>query len=119
MPVSDSIIPSGDIDKVVSDSSQIDASTPPVVSDSGNVSYENHKRVLGQKKNLQDKFDSLQSEMNTLNESKLVAEGKKDELIDSLQKKAREYEDKYKGAVGTFAYNTISSTFETEASKMG
>lgn len=116
MPEVDPVV--SDPEKVVSDNNP-DQTPPENKEPSKDVSYDTHRKLLGQKKTLQDKFTTMEQELTSLREKSLGDEGKKDELIDSLRGRLSETEGKLKNAVGTFGYKTVSSEFKTEALKMG
>jgi hypothetical protein len=83
------------------------------------VSYESHKKLLGEKKKLQQQFEEMQSHLQQLTTDKLSAEGKKDELIDSLKKRASTTEEKLNKAVSYFANRAVTSALREEALKAG
>lgn len=83
------------------------------------VSYDTHRKLLGEKKKATERLAALEAELTELREGKMQDEGKKDELIDSLRKRVSEYESKYKKAHADFAYKSVSSQIEREALKAG
>jgi hypothetical protein len=83
------------------------------------VQYDSYKKVLGEKKKLDEKLSAYEKELATLRDEKLSAEGKTAELLETTKKRLVETEGKYKKAVGSFAYTLVSSKVEAEAVKLG
>lgn len=83
------------------------------------VSYESYRKVVGAHKNMQEKFSLLESELRTLKEDKLMSEGKKDEVMESLRTKNKELESKLQTSIGNFAYKAVSGEVAKEAMKLG
>jgi hypothetical protein len=104
------------VDSVQAQESQASVSdTQP----SQTVSYDTHRRLLGEKKKLQAEYGDMKSRLSELEENQLAGEGKKDELIESLRKRVGEYEKKYKDTVMTYAQTTIQDQVSVVASQMG
>lgn len=61
-----------------------------------NVSYETHKRLLGEKKKLQERLDSLESQWKARQEEELKAQNKYQSLYESTLKERDEYMSKLK-----------------------
>lgn len=83
------------------------------------VAYETYKRVLGEKKKLEEKFEAMIAENSSLKDAKLESEGKTLELLDSTKKRLSETENRFKKAVGNFSYRLVSSAISQEAAKLG
>jgi|CXWL01.1.fsa_nt_gi DNA repair exonuclease SbcCD ATPase subunit len=83
------------------------------------VAYDTYRKILSEKKKLEEKFSSIESELNTLRDEKLGAEGKKDELIESLKKKELAAQGRVKELVGSFAYSKLVDSISVEAAKQG
>ena len=83
------------------------------------VNYETYRKLLSEKKRLEEKFTDMDSQLRTLMDEKLSAEGKTAELLDTTKKRLSETEVKYKKAVGAFAFKSISGAVEREALKLG
>lgn len=109
-------------DKSVGDTTEQKASgdvqTDQNVKDNA-VSYDSHRKLLSEKKKLQVQMEEMQSHLQSLTDEKLQADGKKDELIDSLKKKATTTEDKLKKAVSYFANRAVTGALREEAIKAG
>jgi len=99
----------------VSDNNQNNSTEPGTTSSSDTVAYDTHKRLLGEKKKLQSKYEQSEVELNELREAKLSAEGKKDELLDAYKKRVAEMEAK----VNNFAYSSVSNAVRLKAKEMG
>jgi hypothetical protein len=83
------------------------------------VAYETYKRVLGEKKKLEERYEAMMAENSTLKDAKLESEGKTLELLDSTKKRLSETENRFKKAVGSFSYRLVSSAISQEAAKVG
>lgn len=83
------------------------------------VAYETYKKTLALAKKREAELETERAEKQKLVEEKLQVEGKKDELIQSLNKKYSDLEGKFKKAVGSFATNTLSQAISLEATKDG
>ena len=83
------------------------------------VAYDTHRKLLGEKKTMQAALAEAQARLETLEQDKLSADGKKDELIQKLQKGVSEKEEKLKKVVGAFQYRTVSNKFMEEAKAAG
>lgn len=83
------------------------------------VSYDTYRRTLGQLKAAQNKLAELSERSQTLEDEKLAAEGKKEELVESYKKKYEEERDKRKTQIRAFADEITFRQFESEASKFG
>tara|TARA_R110002167_G_scaffold198805_4_gene401935 strand:- start:3471 stop:4064 length:594 start_codon:yes stop_codon:yes gene_type:complete len=88
-----------------------------IVKDS--VSYESHKKLLGEKKGLQTKFEAMQAELNSFRDDKLSAEGKKDDVINSLREQLGVSQQESKELKTNFAWNTVKAQIKNEASAKG
>lgn len=83
------------------------------------VKYESYRKVVGQNKKFKSELEKLQEQLSQIQNEKLTAEGKKDELIQSLQEQANEYKSKYAKAIGSFAKTKAYDVITDEAVKMG
>lgn len=83
------------------------------------VAYETHRKLLGEKKALQAQHAEAQARLEALEQERLSSEGKKDELIQKLQKATLEKEDKLKKVVGAFQYRAVSNKFVEKAKAEG
>lgn len=104
-PISDSVIQS-EIETNVSDVKN-------------SVQYETYKKTLGQAKKFKEQAENFQAKLLELEQGKLEADGKKDQLITSLRTQNRELDSKLKGAVGSFASSKGMSAIVSEAVKAG
>lgn len=84
-----------------------------------NVAYDTHRKLLGEKKQVQSQLQEAMTRLETLEQEKLSAEGKKDELITTVQKKLTEANDKLKKVVGAFQYRAVSNKFVEKARAEG
>jgi uncharacterized protein YjbJ (UPF0337 family) len=83
------------------------------------VAYDTHRKLLGEKKQVQGQLQEAMTRLETLEQEKLSAEGKKDELLTNLQKKLSESNDKLKKVVGAFQYRAVSNKFVEKARAEG
>lgn len=106
---------SGATDQIVSDENQIDNSNNTDNSSGDVVAYQTHKRLLSQKKKIEQDHQMAMEELNKLREHKLTTEGKKDELIEAYKKRIGDLE----GKVNDFAYTTVANSVRLKAKEMG
>lgn len=83
------------------------------------VAYDTYRRTVSSEKKAKARAQELEEENNRLREATLAAEGKKDELISSLQKRLADKDELYNNAVGGFAYSSLTSQIKSEAASMG
>lgn len=83
------------------------------------VSYESHRKLLIEKKNLQARFQKLESELEGFKQSDLEAKGKQTELIESLRNQLSETKKESQEIRSKFAWNTLRSQIEREAINQG
>lgn len=83
------------------------------------VAYDTHRKLLGEKKAVSAALQEAQARLEALEQDKLSADGKKDELIQKLQKGVSEKEEKLKKVVGAFQYRAVSNKFVEVAKAAG
>lgn len=83
------------------------------------VSHETHRRLLAQLKKNQEALAALKSEKENQALELQKAEGKKDEVIQALDKKVRDLEQQSFGLVQNFTKKTILGEVTKEALKRG
>ena len=105
----------------VSDGSQEIEQVQSSVSDAGekSVSYETHRRLLAQRKSAVEKLEALEAKAAQLEADKLEAEGSKDQLIEKLKSQLASKDKQYKDAIGSYAFTSVKSQLEAEATKLG
>ena len=106
---------SGATEQSVSDQDQINSINTLAPSGSDKVAYETHKKLLGEKKKLQSRYEEMEKELSVLNENKLASEGKKDELLEAYKKRIGDLE----GKVNDFAFSSVSNSVRLKAKEMG
>lgn len=108
-------------DQPVQDGGAVQQEIKPTVSDSQSdtVKYDTYKRTLSEAKKAKAQLQEYQTRLTELEQQQLAAEGKKDELISSLQKRVSELDGKYKSAVGSFAEGKALDAIVDEAVKSG
>lgn len=79
------------------------------------VAYESYQKVLKEKRNYQAKLEDYELKLQELQEEKLSAEGKKDELIDTYRKQLSEYKDNLEKTKQNFAWSSLTKAVELEA----
>jgi len=107
---------SGQPDVIVGDGTQETITQQPK---KDSVSYDSHRKLLGEKKKFQAELQEKSERLEKLEQERMEAEGKKDELIQMYKRKLEETEGKLKSAVGNFATHSVSSKFTEEALKQG
>jgi hypothetical protein len=91
-----------------------------VVNDEGkSVKYDTYSRVLGKLKKIEAAHNELVEKSQLLEQDKLASEGKKDELIEVLKKRANEAESSRKEEHVHFARRSIMSAVEKRATSKG
>lgn len=90
------------------------------------VSYESFQKVLGEKKKTQarlaenqQELEAIKEQLEAMNQDKLQAEGKKDELIKSLQSKVQELSGQVKEKDSQYGWTLVQSKLKEEALKQG
>ncbi len=105
-----------DINQASGDSTKVgDEST----NSNDTVSYDSHKKLLIEKKNLQAKFQEQQAELDKFKQSELEATGKHEELISSLRDQLSESQNEAKELKSSFAWKTVKGQIENEALNQG
>jgi hypothetical protein len=77
------------------------------------------QRLLAEKKKEQEKRRGLEERLSLLEQEKLEAEGKKDELIKTLKAQAQETAKKYNQATATYAQKLVESQLSQKAKEFG
>ena len=106
----------------VSDQPQVDGSAAQVdqsVEVKDQVSYDTHRKLLGQHKKMRGELDELRSANQLASENKLQAEGKKDEVIDSLREQLRTEKDGRSKERTSYAWDRVTNQVKMEATKQG
>jgi len=83
------------------------------------VAYESYQKVLKEKKSFQSRLSEYEAKLQQLQEEKLSAEGKKDELIDTYRSQLNDYKSKLDSTQKTYAWNTLTGEIKREAMKHG
>lgn len=78
-----------------------------------------NRELLAAQKKLKDELDQVRSQITLQEQDKLAAQGKKDELIESLRKSLRDEQEGRKAERNTYAYSVISARVKEEAAKQG
>ena len=106
----------------VSDQPQVNGSAAQVdqsVEAKDSVSYDTHKRLLGQHKKMRGELDELRTTQQLAAENKLQAEGKKDEVIDSLREQLRNEKDGRSKEKTSYVWDRVTNQVKLEASRQG
>lgn len=86
------------------------------------VSYDTYRKTLGEAKKLREQLRSmedLQTRLKELEQEKLGAEGKKDEVISSLKAELDKTAKEKKQVFQKFAYRSLGEQVRVEAMKQG
>jgi len=83
------------------------------------VAYETYRKTVDAEKKAKLKADELSKKLREYEEKDLAAQGKSQELIESLRKQVGEKEAKLQDVVGSFAYRAVASRIREEAVKQG
>ena len=86
------------------------------------VSYDTYKKTLSEAKKLREQLrsmDDLQTRLKELEQEKLGAEGKKDEVISSLKAELDKATKEKKQVFQKFAYRSLGEQVRVEAMKQG
>lgn len=81
------------------------------------VAYSSYMKALHEKKLAQEKLSDYEARLQELEEQKLSAEGKKDELIDTYKSQLDDYKNKLQATHRDFAWRTLQKEFDKEASR--
>ena len=83
------------------------------------VSYDSYQKALTEKKNAQAKMAELENKLKEFEQDKLQAQGKKDELIQSLQKQLKETTTDFSKTKANYAMKAVTAQVEKRAAEMG
>lgn len=83
------------------------------------VAYDSYKKVLAEKKKAQADKDELARKLKEYEDEKLAAQGKSNELNESLRNQLKEEKEQKMKIVGAFAEKTVKASIEAEAKKQG
>lgn len=90
-----------------------------VKSSDGKVSYESFQRALDEKKRVQEKLQSLESELEKAKLNELDKESNLEKQLEAYKAKVGELTDENKGLKTTFATTQINQNIERELAKRG
>ena len=112
--------PQGSSGAPVESASGVDAeTTSQTKQDKDVVAYETYRKTLSEAKKAKEALEAVNAERQKLLDEKMAAEGKKDELIGSKDKRIQELEGKLKKVVGAFGHKQLASVVSQEAAKEG
>lgn len=77
------------------------------------------RKAVSREKRLKAELAEMQDRMSAIENSKLEAEGKKDELIEKLRKSLSDKDKQLKSTVGNFAYSSVRAQLASQAASMG
>jgi hypothetical protein len=83
------------------------------------VKYESYKKVLSEKKELQDRFRQLQSELDAIKEQKLLESGKEREALEQTKLKLKEFEQKFSEQSRKFKERLVTEQIKRKANEHG
>jgi hypothetical protein len=83
------------------------------------VKYDSYRKAVSEKKKIQAQLEETSARLAELEETRLASEGKKDELIQSLQERVKKYKGEIDQRDATYAYKSVSSQLKAEAAKLG
>lgn len=78
-----------------------------------------NRELVGEKKAMAAKLAEYESKMQSINEAKLLAEGNKDEVINSLRDQLSKIETESKEKEQAYNWNTVSSQIREAAASKG
>lgn len=109
----------GEVANGISDTTQEQVSDVPESKQSDLVSYESHRKLLGEKKRVESEARELKERLALYEQEKLELEGKKDEALTSWKKKAETYETELKQTKQKYAWNTVENQIKSHALEHG
>lgn len=83
------------------------------------VAYETYRKTVDAEKKAKQKNDELARKLKEYEEKEMAAQGKTQELVDSLRTSLKDKETKFEKVVGSFAYQAVASSIKAEAIKQG
>lgn len=101
------------------DNEEMKSDSQSKASGKDSVSYDTYRKTLSQAKSWQSKVQELTERLQSLEDEKLAAEGKKEELAESYKKKWEEERTKRTTQLRAFADEITYRQFEAEAAKLG
>lgn len=83
------------------------------------IAYDSYQKAVSQKKAAQQRIAELEAKLTTVEQGKMQAEGKKDELIAALRKQTQELESKYKQSQSSYTWNVVGAQIKAELAARG
>lgn len=83
------------------------------------VSRDTYLKAIGELKSIKSKFADMQNQFEEMQQTKLQAEGNKDQLIDTLRKQVEKEKTEKQTLAGNFVERSLKAQFEAEAMKQG
>lgn len=106
--------PTSPVDNPIQTSGEIEPNV-----DKNVVAYDTHKKLLGEKKKMQARLESMESSLSEFQVAKAEAEGQKDEANKLLRQRLTETEAKLKETRETYTWNKVSNAIKDVAGKHG
>lgn len=83
------------------------------------VSYETHRRLLGEKKKMQAEFEAMKSELDKKHQAEMEQKGEEKKLIDALRKQLAEKDKALIDVKTNYTFRSLESSLMAEAVKQG
>lgn len=83
------------------------------------VAYDTYRRVVGKSKKVMAENDELKQRLNLIEQDKMAADGKKDDVIKSLREELGQTRSQLDSQKQNYAWNIFSSNIKAEAAKRG
>lgn len=83
------------------------------------IAYETYKKTVTEAKRAKEKASELEARLAEIERDKLSAQGKKDEVIESLRKQLGELENKHKISQASYTWNVVGAQIKSELAAKG
>lgn len=83
------------------------------------VSLDSHRKLLGEKKSLQARYQELENQFLAIKQEKDLAEGNKDKVIEELRKQNSTIKSEFEKTKQTYTWNVLTGEIKREAIRNG
>jgi hypothetical protein len=103
----------------VSDIKDTSEQSETLVSKEDKVSFETHRRLLGEKKKVQAEYETTRAELERLKQQEMEAKGEEKKLIDSLRKQLADRDKDLLDVKTNYTFRSLESSLMAEALRQG
>lgn len=103
-------------DQTPTDNVDVEAET---TQESDSVAYSTYRKVVGKSKKVMSENEELRNQLQGIEQNKMQADGRKDELIKALRDELNGVKEVSQKDKQSYAWNIFSENIKTEAAKRG